>query len=211
MGIVILRTILVYFLVVFAVRMMGKRQIGELQPSELVTTILISNLASLSVEETNLALIPSLTPIFIIVGLEIVLSMFEIRSNLFSRVISGTSEPVIRDGVIDQKALLSLRFGVSDLLEALRTKDVFDIREVAYAVVETNGSLNVYKRDMSASNDRPTVNLIVDGTVQRGSLRYIGKDEKWLQDQLNGTQEKDVYLMQCDKENTCTLVLREDV
>lgn len=209
MGIVILRTVLVYVLVVFAVRMMGKRQIGELQPSELVTTILISNLASLSVEETNLALIPSLMPIFIIVGLEIILSVFEIRSKLFSRVISGTSEPVIRDGVIDQSALLALRFGISDLLEALRTKDVFDIREVAYAVVETNGSLNVYKRDMNAPDDRPTVNLIVDGAVQFGSLRYIGKDEAWLLKKTDGRRTEDIYLMQCDKDDVCTVVMRE--
>ena len=137
--------------------------------------------------------------------------MCEIRYKGFSRLISGTSEPVIRDGVIDQKALLNLRFGVNDLLEALRAKDVFDIREVAYAVVETNGSLNVYKRDLTKSDDRPTVNLIVDGEVQAGALQYINKDEAWLNKQLKGQQLEQVYLMQCDKNDVCTTVLREDL
>ena len=146
MNILIFRTVLVYVLIIAAMRLMGKKQLGELQPSELVSTILISNLASISIESPELPLIGSVVPVFLIVSMEIVLSGLCLRFNPIARLVSGSPKIVIQKGVVNQKMLRELRFTPDDLLEALRAKDVFDLSEVDFAVVETNGSVSVYKK-----------------------------------------------------------------
>ena len=122
MAILLFRTLLVYVLIIGAMRLMGKKQLGELQPSELVSTILISNLASISIESPELPLIGSVVPVFIIVATEILLSALCVRSRRAAKLVSGSPRVIIRDGVIDQSTLFDLRFTVDDLLEALRGK-----------------------------------------------------------------------------------------
>ncbi len=207
MLVVTLRTVIVYALIIAAVRLMGKRQIGELQPGELVTTILISNLASLPIEETDLPLISAIAPILIIICLEVLLSFIEIRSNKFSTVVSGNSKTVIRDGVIDQKQLFDLRFGITDVLEALRNKDIYDINDVSYAVIETNGQLNAY-----TEGEYPPLNLILNGEVQKDTFKYSGLSDNWLNEKLRerSIELKDVLLMQYNADGEkITLVRRE--
>lgn len=207
MLVVTLRTVIVYALIIAAVRLMGKRQIGELQPGELVTTILISNLASLPIEETDLPLISAIAPILIIICLEVLLSFIEIRSNKFSTVVSGNSKTVIRDGVIDQKQLFDLRFGITDVLEALRNKDIYDINDVSYAVIETNGQLNAY-----TEGEYPPLNLILNGEVQKDTFKYSGLSDNWLNEKLRerSVELKDVLLMQYNADGEkITLVRRE--
>lgn len=219
---VLLRTILVYLLVILAVRLMGKRQLGELAPSELVTTILISNLASLPIEETDLPIVGAIAPIFIIVCLEITLSIFEIKFSKVSKIVSGNAKPVIKDGVIVQSVMKELRYSVNDLLEALRNKDIFDITEVEYAVIETNGTLNAYKKhdkqtptngDLkieATGPSRPPVAVVVDGEIQQEALTFCNRDELWLQKQLDDLQvsQKDVLLLQCDMGGNCHAIKR---
>lgn len=220
---VILRTVIVYAMLILAVRLMGKRQLGELQPGELVTTILISNLASLPIEETDLPIVGALMPILIIICLEIILSVLSIKSSKFSRIVSGSPKPVIKDGVIDQSILRELRFSMEDLLEALRGKDIFDVREVDYAVVETNGQLNVYKvfAQQNPTNEsfefkqdqpsRPPVAIIVDGELKPNALAYCEKDENWLESTLlaQGILRKEIMLMQCDAGGDVHIVKRK--
>ncbi|MEG2677401.1 MAG: DUF421 domain-containing protein, partial [Oscillospiraceae bacterium] len=185
MVIVSVRTIIAYCLIIAVLRLMGKRQLGELQPSELVTTILVSNLASLPIEDADLPIVTAMLPILIIVSLEIILSIIEIKSQKVSSVISGNPKVVIRDGTIDQSALRELRYGIDDLLEALRNKDVFDFREVAYGIIETNGTLNIYKKfdRQNLTNDvfelknracdRPPISVIMDGVIQTCELNNV--------------------------------------
>ena len=116
----VVRTVLVYLAVVVAMRLMGKRQLGELQPSELVSTILISNLASISIESTELPMLNSIVPVLLIVCLEILISSLGVRFHSFSTLITGRPKVIIRDGVIDQGILKELRFTVDDLLEKFR-------------------------------------------------------------------------------------------
>ncbi|MEA4912065.1 MAG: DUF421 domain-containing protein [Oscillospiraceae bacterium] len=216
-----LRTLIVYVFIIAAVRLSGKRQIGELQPGELVTTILISNLASLPIEETNLALLPSLLPIVLIVSLEILMSYAEIRSHKFSGIVSGNVKTVIRNGVIDQKALYSLRYGIDDLLEALRAKDIYDLNEVNYAVVETNGALNVCKKQSKqslvredflpdAATDRPTLSLVIDGEMQMEAMELCCVNEAWLHEQLaaRGLSLSEILLLQYSADEQITVIHR---
>ncbi len=143
MFVTLIRTIVLYFLAIAAVRVMGKRQIGELQPSDLVITLLISQIISIPIQDTDIPLVNTIIPVFILVGFEIIISVFNLKSIKFRTFMQGNPIIVINDGVLNQELLKKLRFTVDDLLEALRQKDVFDISQVQYAIVETNGQLSV--------------------------------------------------------------------
>ena len=192
MKLLIFRTILIYLCVLFAMRLMGKRQLGELQPEELVSTMLISNLASISIESEEVPITASLIPLFLIAGLELLGSVLSFHSQRFSNLVAGRPKTVILNGQIDQQALRMLRLTAADLLEALRGKDVFDPRDVSYAVVETNGSLSVARRpekeaatlsDLGAAvrQANATIPFVLDGQILEENLRWCGKDRAWLE------------------------------
>ena len=192
MKLLLLRTVLIYLCVLFAMRMMGKRQLGELQPEELVSTMLISNLASISIESEDVPITASLIPLFLIACLELLGSVLSFYSRRFSNLLAGRPKTVIQNGEIDQQALRMLRLTAADLLEALRGKDIYDPRDVSYAVIETNGSLSVARRpdkepatladlQLAAQQTQATVPLVVDGQVLPDNLAACGKDQAWLE------------------------------
>ena len=219
MKLLIFRTILIYLCVLFAMRLMGKRQLGELQPEELVSTILISNLASISIESEEVPVTASLIPLFLIAALELLGSILSFRSQRF----------FILNGEIDQNALRTLRLTAADLMEALRGKDVFDPRDVSYAVVETNGSLSVALRpekepatlaDLGARVQRAqaTIPFVLDGQVLAENLTTCGKDAAWLERTaqansllleeiliLAGTDTEDYFLLKKEPRQTAGL------
>jgi len=188
----ICRTIIIYLCVLFAMRLMGKRQLGELQPEELVSTILISNLASISIESEEVPITSSLIPLFLIAALELLGSVLSFRSQKFFNFLSGRPKTVILDGQIDQKALRMLRLTTADLMEALRGKNIFDPREVSYAVIETNGTLSAALRpekeparladlQLKVTHTNATIPFVLDGQVLEDNLRWCGKDRAWLE------------------------------
>ena len=192
MKLLIFRTILIYLCVLFAMRLMGKRQLGELQPEELVSTILISNLASISIESDEVPVTASLIPLFLIAALELLGSILSFRSQKFFNFMSGRPKTVILNGQIDQNALRTLRLTTADLMEALRGKDVFDPRDVSYAIVETNGNLSVALRPeketatlsdlgLKVQRAQATIPFVVDGQVLDENLHHCGKDHAWLE------------------------------
>ena len=142
MLIVFIRGIILYVLVIFSVRLMGKRQIGDLSPSELVITILVSNIATLAMEDVSVPLITGVIPILTLVCLDVLSSFISLKSRKIRHVISGRPKIVISNGVIDQKELKNLRYTVDDLMSSLRTQSIFDISQVQYAVVETTGAVS---------------------------------------------------------------------
>ena len=192
MKLLICRTIIIYLCVLFAMRLMGKRQLGELQPEELVSTILISNLASISIESEEVPITSSLIPLFLIAALELLGSVLSFRSQKFFNFLSGRPKTVILDGQIDQNALRMLRLTTADLMEALRGKNIFDPREVSYAVIETNGTLSVALRpekeparladlQVKAEHTNATIPFVLDGQVLEDNLCWCGKDRAWLE------------------------------
>ena len=203
MAILLFRTLLVYVLIIGAMRLMGKKQLGELQPSELVSTILISNLASISIESPELPLIGSVVPVFIIVATEILLSALCVRSRRAAKLVSGSP----RD----------------DLLEALRGKDVFELSDVAFAIVETNGSVSVLKkfpRDTPCNEDlhiepptakQPSLPLLVDGVLNPVNMRLYSVDADWIDAQCRnaGLARKDVLLFLCNDAKETSIVKKE--
>ena len=137
----VVRTVLVYLAVVVAMRLMGKRQLGELQPAELVTTLLISNVASICIDEPDLPLSASLVPIFLITALEILNSTLVWFCPKYAQLLLGKPVTIIRNGEILQDELAQLRITASDLAEALRGKDIFSPKDVYWGVIEPNGSI----------------------------------------------------------------------
>ena len=191
MKLLVFRTLLIYLCVLFAMRLMGKRQLGELQPEELVSTMLISNLASISIESEEVPVTASLIPLFLIAALELLGSVLSFYSRRFATLLAGRPKTVIQDGKVDQQALRMLRLTAADLLEALRGKDIYDPRDVSYAVIETNGTLSVALRPekepatladlgQAARARQATVPFVVDGQVLEDNLRLCGKDTAWL-------------------------------
>lgn len=181
MLIILIRTGIVYLSVIMTVRLLGKRQLSELQPSELVTAILLSNLASISIEDPAAPLLSSLMPLLLIAAIELLLSAIRFHSTRALRMMTGAPVIVVWNGKPDQEALCRLRFTMEDLLAALREKDVFDLRQVACAIVETNGALSVCKYSNNGNAQVPyPLPVVLDGCVLHENLLRIGLDEQWI-------------------------------
>lgn len=192
---VFLRTVILYISMIFAMRIMGKKQVGELQPGELVVSIAISDLASIPMQDTDQPLLSGLIPIITLMCLEVCLSFLTLKSRFIRDVFSGRPCIVISHGIIDEKALSRLRYSISDLTEELRTAGCSDVRDVEYAVLETTGTLNIIpraaKRPLTPSdlclNVKPSdimITVIADGRLIKESLVGTGRDEAWLKSEL---------------------------
>lgn len=218
----IIRTVILYLAAVFSVRLMGKRQIGELQPTELVVTILLSEIAAIPIQDNDIPLINSIVPLMLLVGFEILSSVIGIKSVRFRKINDGNPFIIIKDGVIDQKKLKALRLTVDDLLSALRQKDVFDISDVEYAVMETNGSVSLLlkpeKRGVTAQDMNITVKdsgflcpVIIDGRIIGKHLSNCGFSRKKLDSALKKAKlsQDEVLLMTVDKNGKTEIIKKE--
>ena len=199
----VVRTVLVYLAVVVAMRLMGKRQLGELQPAELVTTLLISNVASICIDEPDLPLSASLVPIFLITALEILNSTLVWFCPRYAQLLLGKPVTIIRNGEILQEELARLRITAADLAEALRGRDIFSPQEVYWGVVEPNGSITPAVMP-AGDEDAPLLPLLIDRTVYRDNLAFFGLDETALDRMLEtqNTSRRDVLLLLYNGEKT---------
>ena len=202
---------------------MGKRQIGELQPTELVVTILISEVAAIPLDDTDSPLLSAFIPVLVIICLEIIISGISLQSVKFRRMLTGKPILVINNGEIDQKALKDTRISVSDLLDYLRLKGFFDIQEVKFAIVEMNGQLSVMPKEKSAPPTREDMKItpkskempytvISDGEIIRGHFEDVGISDGDIQKQLKKEKLtlKEVMLMTCDKNKNYYTVKRSE-
>lgn len=206
----IFRTIIVYSTVVAALRLMGKRQLGELQPSELVTTLLVSNVASICIDEPDLPLLSSLVLIILLTSLEIFSSTLAYLNPAYARLLFGRPITVIRDGKIVQEALPKLRITAGDLMEALRGKDIFSPTDVLWGVVEPNGHISTAMMPGQEQNE-PMLPLLIDNEVYKDNLTALHLDETWLENCLaeKGLTRKQVLVLLYNG-NTFLLVQKKD-
>lgn len=170
MAVSIIRTAILYLLTVGAIRCMGKRQLGELEPSELVITLLISDLATLCMQDLETPLISSVIPIVTLVVLEIAVSFLTLKVPLFNRVLSGRYSVLIDDGVIMQKEMKKSRMTVGELMEELRQNGLMAVEDVKYCVLETDGKVSVIPKKSATRATLPLI-LISDGTPVSENLR----------------------------------------
>lgn len=222
MTVTLIRSVIIYFFVIAAVRIMGKRQVGELKPQELVITILISAVATIPLQEHSIPLSTSLIPILIFISLEIIESALSMKSLRFRNIIQGRPVYVIKNGVLQQKALERLRFTVDDLLDALRQKDVFTISDVQNAVVETNGTLSVQtKADIApltpktakikAEEKSVAIPIVMDGKP----INEYFADEIMSDNKIEviaaalGEKSEDIMLLTIDKSGKTVLIKKD--
>lgn len=203
------RTMILYLLIIAAIRFMGKRQVGEMQPSELVVTILVSAVASVPMQDISISLAHGVVPILALIAMEVVLSAFSLKWSGLRRVLTGNPVTIITNGELDQDALKRLRLSIDDVFEDLRLNGVFDLRQVHYAQVETNGQISVMLNTLdspatarmlglSPIADDPFHVLIADGCFSEKALASLGKSRAWLDRVVaaNGAQsDADVFLL----------------
>ena len=222
MAITAIRTVIIYIFIITAMRIMGKRQLGELQPAELVVTLMISDLAAVPMQESGMPLLNGLIPILVLVAMELLLSGLMLKGPFFYHLISGRPMVVINDGKLDQQALRRMRVTISEMMENLRGQNIFDIEQIQYAIAETNGKISVFLKpdyrppscgDLNAvppDSGLPMV-LIDDGKVSHWALGVCGLDDKWLEKTLkwNHCRADDVFLLTADRAKKYTLIRKD--
>ena len=212
MLIVLFRAVILYIVIVFCIRLMGKKQLGELQPSELVVTIMLSNIATLPIEDINLPVLMGLVPIFTIVCIDVFFSYLSLCSRGFRRVLCGSPKIIISGGVLDQRVVKKLRFTVDDIFEALRGQGIFDISQVQLAVVETTGQISAY---VKPAEQPATVKDIgrnkPAGEPLEHAMQSVGADSEWLEGVLKkeGCTLAQVFIMTCGADKNYTLIRKE--
>lgn len=212
-----IRTILLYFLIMIGLRALGKRQIGELEPIELVMTLLISDLASVPMQDFGIPLINGVIPIVTLLSLSMLLSWCSMRSIRLRRLICGNPTTLIKNGVLQQQAMRANRFTLDELIEELRGQGVTDLSTVKFAVLETNGQLSVllYPDEQPATpkqlgkpvkDDVSLPNILVnDGRILHHNLTYAGLTLDWLKGQLKAHGYRDareVFLFSIDEKGS---------
>lgn len=218
----VIRTILLYIVIILAIRIMGKRQIGELQTSELVVTLLISDIAAIPMQNTEQSLLSGIVPILILIVCEIIISFLMLKRAGFRRIICGKPIVIISDGKINQSEMHRLRMSTEDLSEELRQQGVFNIEDVGFAIVETNGKLSVLKKPEKdiptaeelgiKTNDKGLeVVVISDGEISKYSLKICGLNRDWLFDILKkeNTELNDVFLMIANEQGEYKIIEKE--
>ena len=185
------RTVILYLVLIAAMRVLGKRQIGQLEPSEFVVAMLIADLASIPMQNSGIPLLSGLVPILTVLGLELVLSGFALASVRFRRLLCGKPVILVENGKPIQQNLRQTRVTLDELSSHLRQKDVLDITTVQYAILETDGNLSVFpfpeeapaaarEAGIPVSKQNIPLTIIEDGFLSRDNLKKSGKDEKWL-------------------------------
>jgi len=212
MLVVLIRTIILYAIVVIVMRVMGKRQIGQLQPFELAVAIMISELAAVPMQNTGIPLISGIIPIATLLIAQIALSYISLRSTKARALICGRPSILIENGRINEASLRKELYTLNDLLEQLRIKDTANIADVEFAILETNGQLSIIpksqKRPITPEDiQMPTkyeglpLDIIVDGEINTNNLKKAGLDENWLDTELKKRgvhQPKDVFFASLD-------------
>ena len=197
------RTIITYILVVVAVRIMGKRQVGQLEPTELVVTLMISDLATIPLSHVSIPLLHGIVPILTLVIAEASLSFLDLKSRGFRKFLSGTPVVIIKKGVVCQKEMEKLRLNFDDLMEMLRMQGNTDINDIEYGILETSGNMSIVSKNRQSKSDEYYNGLpfmfVYDGNISKKALELYGKNKKWLLEKLNGVEVDDVFFAGVDE------------
>lgn len=178
----IVRTIFLYILILIIFRLMGKREIGELSVFDLVVNIMIAEMAVMAIEETTAVMLHSVASIIVLMMIQITMARLSLKSKKFRDLVDGSPTIIINQGKIDEKAMRQQRYNFDDLLQQLREKDIHNIADVEFAILEPSGKLSVFEKDKM--EDDITLPLIIDGKIQMDHLRRIKQTELWMKQQL---------------------------
>lgn len=200
---IVLRTIFIYFFVLFIMRLMGKREIGKLSVFDLVVSIMIAELAVVSIEDTQVTLIKGIVPIATLMVTQVFMSYISLKSSKVRDLIEGTPSILIKNGEIQEKEMAKSRYNMADLLLQLREKNIEKVADVEFAILETSGKLSVVPKEseqpatkgdlgiQTRNNRQLPVPVIVDGKVQDEGLNVIGQTRFWLKNEVQKHGFKD--------------------
>lgn len=203
----IIKTCVLYVFIIIVYRIMGKKEVGKLSIVDLIVSILIAELAAISIEESDRSILTSLIPITVLVVIQVALGFISLKNFKFRKLIDGEPKMIIKNGKVNFKEMTRLRYTLDDLISQLREQEVKSIEEVDYAVLENNGKLSVFK----SCKDYP-LPIIVDGNIDYKVLKDMKKSEKWLQNILDEhqLQLQDVFYAFYSKKKTF-IIKKEDL
>ena len=223
MIIAIARTVILYIVIIIGIRLLGKHQVSELEPSEFVLALIIADIAAVPMQDFGIPLLMGLVPIACLLCLSMIISVLNMKSLKLRKLLSGSPSILIREGKLDQKEMRKTRMTLDEVLEELRLQGYTSLAAVKYAILETNGQLSVLPyaqsapptaRDLGVMADGPSLPLVLinDGRVLTQNLRARGLNEVWLQKQLekNGAgSPKSVFLLTVDENNQVYFIGKE--
>jgi len=218
----LIRTVIIYVLLILAIRTTGKRQIGELEISELVSTFLISEVAAMPIGNQEIPLSFAILPILTIISLEIIVSFLTTRSAFLKKIFLGSPIILIKRGRLQQQELSKARMSVEELLSELRQNGMTSIDEANYAILENNGKLTVTPKaksrpvevgdlDINIGENGIAHAVIIDGVIKKEALKGSGLDEKWLREEIKKSRYilKDIFLMTVDDSGKINIIKKE--
>lgn len=207
MASILIRTVIIYILLTVSLRIMGKRQIGELDVGDLVSTLLVSELAAIPIDDPDIPLMNAVIPILLVISLEIILSTLKNKSAFLKRTFDGEPVYIIYNGRLLQSNLRDNRISLDELLSELRSQGVFDICEVEYAIIEQNGTLSVKKYD----GESIAHTLLIDGEILTDSVYRLGLDRRWVEKRLaeHEMTVSETFLMTVDGDGKTTVIKKE--
>lgn len=222
MATVLLRATIIYILLIAAIRLTGKRQIGDLQVSELIITFMISELATVPIQDISIPIAYSIFPIILLLCYEVIISFLITKSKVLKKLFAGNPSILIKKGKLNQKELAKSRLGINEFLGELRIKNVSDISQVDYAILEQDGQLSVFLKSdyqpatledlkISKVNEGIGHAIIVDGDINESNLKYAQKSIAWLNKYLisHKLNIKDIFLFTINDKNDINIIMKE--
>ena len=196
---IIFKTTLLYFIIILAYRIMGKKEVGQLSIIDLIVSLLIAELAAFSIEDTDLSIFRSIVPIFVLVVIQVLLSFLSLKNSNFRKSVEGSPTVIIREGKIKFNEMTKLRYSLDDLITQLREQGIKSIEEVSYAVLENDGKLSVFQN----TKDYP-MPIIMDGVINNDVLKDMKKNTNWVMKILKDKNLKlqDIFYAFHTKEKT---------
>lgn len=219
---IFIRTLIIYAVLIGVMRIMGKRQIGELEVSDLVTTLLLSEIATAPIENHDIPIIHAVIPIAILISVEVIISMLMTKSEKIKNLFEGQPSVLIRNGLLLQDELKKNRIALDELLSELRQKDIADISDVEYAILEHNGKLSTICKSPAQTPTKEDLNIqtpgagiahpiVIDGKINETELKSIGKDLSWVaaREKEYGCELKKIFLLTVDDAGKINFIKKE--
>lgn len=199
------RTAIIFVFLSFSMKFMGKREIGELEVGELITTLLISEICSIPIDDPDIPLMNAIVPVTLIVSCEVIISFIKNKSRLLKRIFDGRSSYLIKNGEINQTELRKNRISIEEFFAALRQNGVGKISDVEHCILEANGKISVLKKDTETSRI-----IISDGEIVTEALYESGYNSIWLNKKLGKHSSADVFLMTLENDGSTNIILKEE-
>ena len=210
MASIFVRTFIIYIIIAFALRLMGKRQIGELEVSELVSTLLISEIAALPIADPDIPLLNAIVPVLFIFSLEIIISSLKNKSEKLKKIVEGEPIFLIYKGKIKEKSLRENRISLNELLCEARLQGIGDVSDIYYSILEQNGQISFLKR---GQDEKIALPLIIDGEIKEESLSFTGISNTGLLEEIKrrALTLEDIFLMTADEKKNMNIYIKEEI